>query len=456
MRIRIPSVPGVALALACSTLLVLARPGAGADSMQPDPSLREALLMQRLAARDTIGFAGDVGRLDSLGVALLRIGRFAEARQVLGRVLALAPADDAARAGLGKLALFRDDLAAADSLLVGPARAGDPDAASDLLAARVRAGRWAEAAELSEAAGQPGRADQLRQMGEQGVYAITAGPEQGEVMFARSWPAPLVSVRLNGQSVLMAVDTGTDDLVLDESIARGTGVAVGPSQHMVFWNGARAAVRNAWVARLEIAGFRIEKLPAGCLSLRKWSLEVNPQSERVAGIIGLGLLRRFTPTLDFARQRLVLRRPGVAFAPAAGAQRVPFELWGENELMVWGSISGGRRLAMVVQTGVPACGLGAPQEVCDEFGLRAGPVARAMKSAGTWIGGRPWIAVTVPAVNVGRVATDKVPGWIGALDSSELWRHGVRRDALLSHAFFRGRRVTIDWSAHELVIEDKP
>ena len=106
---------------------------------------------------------------------------------------------------------------------------------------------------------------------------------------------------------------------------------------------------------------------------------MNPQSERVAGIIGLGLLRRFTPTLDFARQRLVLRRPGVAFAPAAGAQRVPFELWGENELMVWGSISGGRRLAMVVQTGVPACGLGAPQEVCDEFGLRAGPVARAMK-----------------------------------------------------------------------------
>ena len=210
-----------------------------------------------------------------------------------------------------------------------------------------------------------------------------SGPEQGEALFARSWPTPLVKVMLGKQVVLMAVDTGTEDLIVDEAAARVNGVTTSGSQRMVFWNGTRNAVKNACVPKLTIAGFTLEHLPAGVANLRKWSLEVNPQGERVAGVIGLGVLRRFTPTLDYDRLRLVLRRPGTAFTPAAGAQRIPFELWGEDELMVPGSISGGRRLAMVVQTGVPGCGIGAPQSVFDEFGIRAGMVARAMKGAGT-------------------------------------------------------------------------
>ena len=60
----------------------------------------------------------------------------------------------------------------------------------------------------------------------------------------------------------------------------------------------------------------------------------------------------------------------------------------------------------------------------------------------------------VPAITVGPVAQDKVQGWSGALDSAELWRHGVRRDALLAGDFFRDWRVTIDWQAHELAIEN--
>jgi hypothetical protein len=47
-----------------------------------------------------------------------------------------------------------------------------------------------------------------------------------------------------------------------------------------------------------------------------------------------------------------------------------------------------------------------------------------------------------------------VPGWSGALDPAELWRHGVRRDALLGGEFFRDRRLTIDWQRHELVVEE--
>jgi hypothetical protein len=183
-------------------------------------------------------------------------------------------------------------------------------------------------------------------------------------------------------------------------------------------------------------------------------MEVNPQSERIAGIIGLNLLRRFTPRIDYRAMRLELHHGDSTWAPPQGAAHVPFQMWGESELTVFGSLSGSRRMAMVVQTGVPGCGVGAPVEVFDEIGVRPSTLARLVKGAGQFLQGRPWSAVIVPSVAVGTVVSDRVQGWLGALDPGELWRHGVRRDALLAGEFFKDRRVTIDWRHHVLVVED--
>ena len=76
-----------------------------------------------------------------------------------------------------------------------------------------------------------------------------------------------------------------------------------------------------------------------------------------------------------------------------------------------------------------------------------------MSTAGSRLQANPWAAVQVATVTVGPVARDKVHGWSGALDPAELWRHGVRRDAVLSSEFLGGRRVTIDWEKQVLVIE---
>ncbi|TMQ72244.1 MAG: hypothetical protein E6K81_08000 [Candidatus Eisenbacteria bacterium] len=113
-------------------------------------------------------------------------------------------------------------------------------------------------------------------------------------------------------------------------------------------------------------------------------------------------------------------------------------------------------MALVVQSGVAGCGVAAPSAVLDEVGVKAGRMARLIKGAGSVLQGRPWTAVTVPNVAVGPLLREKVAGWSGALDDSELWRHGVRRDGILSHDFFRDQRVTIDWGRHELVVEGKP
>ena len=87
--------------------------------------------------------------------------------------------------------------------------------------------------------------------------------------------------------------------------------------------------------------------------------------------------------------------------------------------------------------------------------MRSGAMARAVKGAGMLLQGRAWAAVNVPTMTVGPLIQNKVAGWAGALDAGELWRHGVRRDAIVSHDFFKGLRVTFDWAAHALVVEDR-
>ncbi len=442
-----PVLTRLALLLACG----LPAPAA-ADWLQPDPSFREAQLALRLAVRDTAGRPLTAQRLDSLAVAHLRLGDLDEAGRLFAQVRALAPGDELASAGLGKIALFQGSPALAESLLAPVAGRVD-GAAEDLLAATLRLGRWEAAATLAEAAGQSGRAALLRRLAEpEGAWRITgSGPVQ--LSWIRCWPVPIVKAKLNGQNVLLAIDTGLADMVLDPSEARRCGVTLMPEQLPVLWNGTRAAARVALVDRLDLGGVRIERVPAAATSLRRWSLEANPGGERVAGVIGLNLLARFSPTLDYRKCALVLRPAGTAVTAGAAALRVPFELRGERELTVHASLNGGRRMAMMLQTGMPGCGVGAPPEVFEEVGARPGTIARVVRLAGARLQGQSWASVQVATVAMGPFVKDKVNGWSGALDPAELWRYGVRRDGLLSSDLLGGRRVTIDWERRELVIE---
>jgi hypothetical protein len=440
-----------ALALAWT---IGAAPIARADWLQPDPTYRDAQFELRSALRDTVGRGGDPSALDTLGVALLKLARTAEAGTIFQRVLAQRPNDATALGALGKLAMFADHEAEAESLLQAAGPAND-DAQRDLYALRLRRGEWSAAADLAEAVNDPGRIELLHRLVESPPYRVTASPPEARVPWARAFPVPLLKVKLNGEAVLMALDLGTSDLIVDPMWASRAHLTMLPGQSQVFWCGSRLAVRHALVARLDLGGARVEQIPAGVASLRKWSIEANPQGEQVAGVIGINLLRRFTPTLDFQRQRLELRPLAADPATVAGAgvSRVPFELWGENEMTVRGTIGASRKLAMVVQTAYPACGVAAPNEVFQEMGIKPGSVGRALKGTGAWLPGHALAPVTVPAVSVGPVARSRLPGWSDGMDAVELWRHGVRRDAVLAQLFFGDARVTIDWARLALLIE---
>lgn len=421
---------------------------AHADWLAPDASFRDAQMQLRYATRDTVGHGEDLARIDTLAVALLRIGRIREAQLLFTRVLAARPGDAAASAALGKLALWAGRDAAAESLLVA---AGDTDQArADLYALRLRTRQWSAAAAMAAEMGEEGRQLLFERLAEGPAMQVQG--QRAQVPFERLWPAPLVKVRLNGALVIMMVDTGLPGLLLDKDATAQQRVTPVGGQRLALWGGTRVAVRNAIAQRLEIGGVAFTNVPAGVLSLHKFSLEVNPQATPIAGVIGLDLLRRFDVTFDYHRRALVLEPLGHA-AKLVGT-RVPFEEWGEGELTVWGSLNGGRRMALMFATGMAGGGVGAPDVVFEELGLKSGGVSKIVKGAGVWLQGRAWLPVNVPSLSLGQAVFDKQLGWSGAMDALELWRHGVRRDALLGPGLLIGRRTTLDWTKRELVFED--
>jgi len=437
-----------AAAATALALCVVAAAPLRADWLAPDPSLREAQMQLRYAARDTAGRGHEVAPLDTLAAALLRLGRLDDARRLFERVRTIAPEDRTALAGLGKLALFADRPAAAESLLVA---AGDVDQARrDLYFARLRLGDWKGAAELCESIEDDGRRPLLEHLAEAEPVRVTG--DRTEVWFERIWPAPLVYVKLNGARVLMLVDTGSPGLLIDRQAATQNGVTLLEGQRSAPWDGARVVVRNATVRQLDIGDVRLEGLPAGVLSLHRLSLEVNPRATPIAGVIGLDVLRRFDVTFDYRRRRLGLAPLGST--PATLGTRVPYAVWGEADLTVWGSIQGGRPMAMVVATGLAGAGVGAPEVVFEELGLKSGGVSKAVQSMGTFLNGRPWSPVRVPSLTLGSVAFERLAGWSGAMEPIEMWRHGVRRDALLGPGVLLKRRVTFDWTRREIAFED--
>lgn len=441
------------LLIALTLLATPFAPGAArAEWMQPDPGFREATQALRDATRDTIGHADDPALLAALGAAQLRVVKLADAERTLTRVLALQPNNLIALAGLGKLASFRGRDAQAESLLV---LAGDAEGAvRDRYDMRIRREDWKGAVELSSRLEEEaGRVPQLERLAEGEASSVEQGGPDAFVNFERSWPVPLVKAKLNGQVVLMAIDLGASEMLIDPSAARLCKVEQVAGERSIVWLGGRVGARSGIIRSVTLGGITVKALPAAITSLRKYSLQVNPQGAPIAGVIGLPMLRRMGVTLDFRMNRIEVRRE--LSAPSARGTRVPFEVWGAGEMVVYGSVNGGRKLAMQVGTGLPEAGIGAAPEMFEEFGIKPGKLASAVRSLGAVLQGRPWSRVTAPTVTAGSVVADKVPGWSGVVDVQEFWRHGIRRDALLGPAFFRGRRVSVDWTRRELVFEQK-
>jgi hypothetical protein len=148
----------------------------------------------------------------------------------------------------------------------------------------------------------------------------------------------MVPVRINGTAGIFIVDTGLGEVVLDRSFARRAGVkAVG----LLRTDSFRGTFDEAVIDAMKVGSLKVLHVPA---RLGKTSLVGRMKPD---GAVGLAFLRHFDFTIDYRRDRLVLRPAGRE--PLEG---VPALLAGDRYLLASGKVDGVPRRFFCLSTGM--------------------------------------------------------------------------------------------------------
>jgi predicted aspartyl protease len=365
------------------------------------------------------------GSPQSAAAVAFSAGDFAAARTDYERALAANPTDFENVIRLAVLDLYDEDLGGAQAFL-DRAAAIEP---KNPRVAAVRAG-------LNE------RMDVRASLGN---VTLPAGDE-ADVPFVAGDPLPLVSVSVNGHDAFFTIDTGAPDIILDPDFARELGIASTPAGVGMFAGAKTAAVEHAVVASFGLGGATIRDMPATVLPTR--NIPFFP-GRRVDGMIGTGLLMRFTSTIDYPNARLVLRpRGATAGAPGGFAERM--WLVGDHFIFARGKVNDLPESSLFVDTGLAGGGFMATKPTLDAAGITLDTAA-----AGTGTGGGGAVAIvpfTVDRLALGSAVVRDVRGLYTPEGSPLTELFPFTPGGLISHQFFVHYALTLDFVRMQIIL----
>ena len=381
--------------------------------------------------------------------ALFAAGRLAEATAAYAGRLRADPTDPIARLRSGLLALWSNRTAAADSLLSSALRAdpGDRTALEGLAETYAREGRFAEAAPLLRELGRTAKADEFAALGD--AYALTLPAEGVRLAFASGAVLPVLDVRVNGRSASFLLDTGAGETILDPALASEVGVRTFGADSATFAAGRVGSFEHGILDSLSLGGATVREVPVVVQSTTAYAPAAGGRA--VGGILGTGLLSRFRATIDFGREVLELRARG-GEASATDGVALPFWLLGDHFVTLHATVAGSVETLVVFDTGLamPGGGFVPAAWVLDAAGVH--PAGAPMTGVG---GGGPVQVTpfTLGRLSAGPLERSDVLAVAGAFPPVLERRFGPRIGGLVSHGFFTGQRVTLDFEAMRLVVE---
>jgi predicted aspartyl protease len=372
--------------------------------------------------------------------------RFDEARRLSERALADHADDPVATRRLGLLALLKNRLDEAETLLVR-ARKLDPSSAEAALALAevdVRRDAFAKAAPLFRAAGREERARQLESFGADVPYSLDA-PDSVELPFVVDDPLPVVEAKgADGLALTLLVDTGGGELTLDTETAKRLAVSLYGERQGTFAGGRHAPVGLAAFGGISLGGASVRSLPVAVMNLAPLAGVFG--GRHIDGVLGTVVLYHFLSTLDYPKKKLVLRKRDGDAAKALRAEtrapEVPFLLARDHFMLARGAIGAKRDMLWLVDTGLAGGGFSAPEETLAAAGIS---LDRAHAGVGMGGGGEvEAIPFTVPELSLGPVTAKNVEGiFSGPFPVPKLL--GFRVDGLVSHGFLQPYAVTFDF-----------
>lgn len=337
--------------------------------------------------------------------------------------------------------------------------------------AYFRADDYANAAEWYKRAAGPlavGPLKPLRAMqmqaeafGDTRPYQIS-GTKQANLPFIMLDPLPVVEIYLNDNGPYsFFIDTGGTDLMLGPQVARELGLEIYAEFSGSFAAGKSASIGVSRLDSVELGKIRINNLPVHTLALEGID---ELFGRRIHGAIGTSLLRHFHSTIDYAGGQLILRQINVESekemtALAQTATVIPFWLIEQHMMMAHGRINELPETLFFVDTGLANRGFLISHTSARTAGLALNwsQAEQVAGGGGTFnelhfeldrisLGSGEAIVTQQPVK--ASIHEKDLPTFTGAL--------GFEVGGLISHDFFRARRLTMDFRRMQLLIEESP
>lgn len=408
-------------------------------------------------------------------------GHFTRAEQLYQEALAMRKGMGRIEGQLGLIALWRNDLASAESYLKAAREDGPwwtrhwPVTAqidSRLALACIRAGRVHEAAAiLREAAGPlpwgpfhqlQVSADQLALFDDNTFYNIE-GPDEIVVPFISTDPLPVVQVSVNGSApVNFFIDTGGEGITLNRAFAEAVGATIIGEYAGEYAGGKTGMTGYGKIDELRLNNLVISNIPISTLDLEATSQRVFAGMP-VAGIIGTGFLSRFLATIDYPNQRLLLRSRGETaeeidrrLALDGKAHIFPMWLVETHLIFAEGSFNGREPEMLMIDTGLAGAAF-----LTSKAHYRAAGVAMDWSKMVTGAGGGgevKGITVSIDELTLGsgdnRLSKRGLTGVAMERDNSLFnGSIGFAVGGLISHQFFRDHAVSFDFCHMRLIVQ---
>jgi predicted aspartyl protease len=359
---------------------------------------------------------------------------------------------------LGALALYRNDLAAAEKHLkvaldVVPT---SKQAKGLLINVYYRGDNFEEAAPLYRAVGDEIAAKKFESFKGLVPYQIDSKADVTRVPFVITDPLPLIAAKINGKPANLLIDTGAAELFIDPDLVKKANVhRFGETTRKGYAGGLSAKTGAGRIDSVTLGQTTIHNVPAQILNTRRFSAAA--QGKRVDGVLGTSLLFHFLATIDYPKGELVLREKSreqlkrfEEQSQDGQATAMPFWMAGDHFMVTWGKVNRSLPLLFFVDTGLAGGGFVCPPSTLKDAGI---DLPKGAEIEGVGGGGKvKAVAFMVDQLSLGGVEARQIQSFLGVFPPTLEHGEGFRIAGIVSHEFFRPYALTFDFQGMRLFI----
>lgn len=295
---------------------------------------------------------------------------------------------------------------------------------------------------------------------------VISGKSIAKIDFIKSDPLPVIKASIDGLPELnFILDTGGEDIYLDDDMAKKMGIQIAGSAKVAkgFAAGSGSDIGYGKINKVKIGDIVVENIPVSISDMSNISEKVF-SGFQIDGIIGTRFLMHFISTIDYKNEKLILRRSTRENRKKfqdklknGKYKEIPFILVATHLILADGSFNGKNTGKYFIDTGLAGAGILSSEKRMEDSGVK---INWDDSITGAGVGGdAEGLRVLIEEVALGTgdniIVKNNVPGVILkeelAMFDGQL---GVDVSGLISHDFFKGSALTLDFETMLLIIED--